>query len=121
LAYEIGTFRLIDANLFASYLALNIPIPVLWQMVAPFDTTLFNRFNVKVSRDFCKNRVRHPAQIGPNGYRHHRLAGFRIFRARAKITLHVKHRCILAGGVAKARNMLDMLALSRPAARRRIA
>ena len=34
-------------------------------------------------------------------------------RARAKITLHYKRRCILPGGVAKARNMLDIPALSR--------
>jgi hypothetical protein len=33
--------------------------------------------------------------------------------ARAKITSHFKRRCILPGGVAKARNILDMPALSR--------
>jgi hypothetical protein len=36
-----------------------------------------------------------------------------FLRARAKITSHFKRRCILPGGVAKARNMLDMPALSR--------
>jgi len=35
------------------------------------------------------------------------------FRARAKITSHFKRRCILPGGVAKARNMPDIPALSR--------
>jgi hypothetical protein len=34
-------------------------------------------------------------------------------RARAKTTSHVKHRCILPGGVAKARHMVDIPALSR--------
>jgi hypothetical protein len=34
-------------------------------------------------------------------------------RARTKITLHFKRRCIQPGCVAKARNMLDIPALSR--------
>jgi hypothetical protein len=34
-------------------------------------------------------------------------------RACAKITSHYKRRCILSGGVAKLRNMLDIPALSR--------
>ena len=34
-------------------------------------------------------------------------------RARAKITSHFKRRCIPPGGVAKARNMPDIPALSR--------
>jgi hypothetical protein len=34
-------------------------------------------------------------------------------RARAKITSHFKPCCILPGGVAKARNMLDISALWR--------
>jgi hypothetical protein len=34
-------------------------------------------------------------------------------RARAKITSHFKRRGILPGGVVKARNMLDIAALSR--------
>jgi len=38
-------------------------------------------------------------------------------RARAKITSHFKRRCIPAGGVAKARNMPDIPALSRLARR----
>ena len=37
----------------------------------------------------------------------------RELRARAKITSHFKRRCILPGGVVKARNMLDISALSR--------
>jgi hypothetical protein len=37
----------------------------------------------------------------------------RLLRARAKITSHFKRRRILPGGVAKARNMLDIPALSR--------
>jgi hypothetical protein len=36
-----------------------------------------------------------------------------VLRARAKITSDFKRRCILPGGVAKARNMLDIPALSR--------
>jgi hypothetical protein len=36
-----------------------------------------------------------------------------VLRARAKITSHFKRRCILPGGVAKARNMLDIPALFR--------
>jgi hypothetical protein len=37
----------------------------------------------------------------------------RQWGARAKLTSHFKHRCILPGGVAKARNMFDIPALMR--------